>query len=254
MSKLIIFLLFLIPIITYSNNKNLTAKEIIDKSLEHKTLSYDNAEANITMILIDRNKDKDIRKVKIRSKTKNDLTKVISVFSGGTEINGVKFLTIEVKDGDDEQYIYYPAQNKINRIVSKNNKNEYFLGTDFTYADLEGKYRKDATYKKLKDDKVGKKDVFVIEAIPKKDSNYSKTIIYIRKSDFIPLKVKFYDRDGKYFKQYSVKKIKKIDGKKVISVSKILNRKNKHATILKLDSLDFKANILDSEFNKENLR
>jgi outer membrane lipoprotein-sorting protein len=248
-------ILLLLPLFIYSNNSNnLTAKEIIDKSLEHKTFSYDNSEANITMILVDKNNNKDIRKVKIRSKTKNDLTKTISVFSGGTEVNGVKFLTLEVKDGDDEQYVYYPAQNKINRIVSKSNKNEYFLGTDFTYSDLEGKYRKDASYKKLQDEKVGKHDSFVIEATPKKDSSYSKTIIYIRKSDFIPLKVKFYDKDGKYFKQYTVKKIKKIDGRKVISISKILNKKSKHATILKLNNLNFKAEISDSEFNKENLR
>lgn len=252
--KKIYILLLLLSTSIYATNQNLTAKEIIDKSLEHKTFSYDNAEAQLTMILIDKNKNKDIRKLKIRSKTKNGLTNTISVFSGGTEINGVKFLTIEVKNNDDEQYVYYPAQNKINRIVSKNNKNEYFLGTDFTYSDLEGKYRKDASYKKLKNSKIGKNEVFVIEASPKKDSNYSKTIIFIRKSDFIPLKVKFYDKNGKYFKQYSVKKIKKIDGKKVISISKVLNKKNKHATILKLDSLNFNAKISDSEFNKENLR
>ncbi len=254
MKAIYIILLSLISTFIYATNQNLTAKEIIDKSLEHKTFSYNNAEAHLTMILIDKNKNKDVRKLKIRSKTKNELTSTISVFSGGTEINGVKFLTIEVKNSDDEQYIYYPAQNKINRIVSKSNKNEYFLGTDFTYSDLEGKYRKDASYKKLKDSKIGKNEVFVVEATPKKDSSYSKTIIFIRKSDFIPLKVKFYDKNNKYFKQYSVKKIKKINGKKVISISKVLNKKNKHATILKLDSLNFNAKISDSEFNKENLR
>jgi len=251
--KYLSILIILLSVSIYSSDK-FTAKEIIDKSLEHKTFSYDNAEANITMILIDKNKNKDTRKVKIRSKTENNLTKAISQFSGGTEINGVKFLTKEVKNGDDEQYVYYPAQNKINRIVSKSSKNEYFLGTDFTYADLEGKYRKDANYKKLEDAKVGKYEVFVIEASPKKDSSYSKTIIYIRKSDFIPLKVKFFNKDKKYFKQYLVKKIKKIDGKKIISISQILNKKNKHATILKLDNIDFNAKISDSEFNKENLR
>ena len=254
MKKTIIFV-FLLSF-TILGKDNITAKEIIDKSLEHKTFSYENAEADLTMILIDKDKNKDIRGVKVKSKTRNGLTKTLLVFSGGREVNGVKFLSIEKKGGFIEQYIYYPAQNKVNRIVSKSNKNEYFLGSDFTYADLEGKYRKDAFYKRLNDDKIGKFDVFVIEAVPKKseDSEYSKTLIYIRKSDFMPLKVKFYDKNGKYFKLYSVKKIKNIDGRKVISLSKILNKKNKHATILKLDSVNFKADISDSEFNKENLR
>jgi len=55
--KYLSILLILISVSIYSNN-NFTAKEIIDKSLEHKTFSYDNAEANITMILIDKNKKK----------------------------------------------------------------------------------------------------------------------------------------------------------------------------------------------------
>ena len=252
--KKILLLIFFTAFVVYAED-GLTAKQIIDKSLEHKSFSYDNAEAEITMILIDKNKNKDVRKVRIKSKTKDNETKTLAVFSGGTEINGVKFLSIEHKNADTEQYVYYPAQNKINRIVSKNSKNEYFLGTDFTYSDLEGKYRKDAEYKRLPDAKIGKNEVYVIEAKPlKNDSSYSKTVIYIRKSDFMPLKVKFYDKNNKYFKLYLVKKTKVIDNKKIISESRMLNKRNKHATVLILNKINFKADISDSEFNKENLR
>jgi len=252
--KFFIGMLLFFGIISLYAQENLTPKQIIDKSLEHKTISYDNAKAEFTMILINSDKEKEIRKVKIKSKKVNGLTKTLAIFQGGKEINGVKFLTLEIQKGKYEQYIYYPAQNKINRIVSQSNKNEYFLGTDFTYSDLEGNYGKNSKYRKLKDDKIGKNEVYVIESIPEKESIYSKVILYIRKSDFIPLKIKFYDKDNKYFKQYSVKKIKTIDSRKVVSLSKVLNKKNKHATILKLDNIKFDVDINDTEFNKENLR
>ena len=249
-------LLFLVTFTVVAGTKDeYTADQIIDKSMNHKTFSYDNSESRIIMTLIEKKSGtQEKRTVKIRSKKNKNITKVISLFIGGKEINGVKFLAIEKKNGDDEQYIYYPAQNRINRIVSKNSKNQHFLGTDFTYYDIEGKYRKDGIFKRLKDKKVNKQECYVISAKSKKESPYSKTVMYIRKSDFLPIKVKFYNKDGKYFKKYSVKKTKIQDGKTIITKSQMVDKKRGHATILTLDYVDFNAKISDSEFNKENLR
>jgi len=245
----------LLLIVTSLTAKEYTADQIIDKSMEHKTFSYDNSEAKIVMTLIDKkNKSKENRTVKIRSKKKNKLNKVISFFTGGKEINGVKFLTIEKKNSSDEQYVYYPAQNKINRIISKNSKNQHFLGTDFTYYDIEGKYRKDGVYTLLKDKKVNKESCYVVEAKSKKDSPYSKTLIYVRKSDFLPVKIKFYNKKNKYFRRYIVKETKIQDGRTIITKSQMVNSKRGHATIMTLDYVNFNAKISDSEFNKENLR
>ncbi len=247
--------ILLLLIVTSLTAQEYTADQIIEKSMEHKTFSYDNSEAKIVMTLIDKkNKSTENRTVKIRSKKKNGLNKVISVFTGGKEINGVKFLTIEKKDSGDEQYVYYPAQNKINRIISKNSKNQHFLGTDFTYYDIEGKYKKDGIYTLLKDKKVNKESCYVIKTVSKKDSPYSKTIIYIRKSDFLPVKIKFYNKKNKYFKRYIVKETKIQDGKTIITKSQMVNTKRGHATIMTLDYVNFHAKISDSEFNKENLR
>lgn len=252
MKRILVFLLFLVYFSAFA--EELTPEQIIDKSLEHKTFSYENSEAKIKMILIDKDKNKEERGVVIKSKTTDKTTKTISVFSGGAEVNGVKFLSFE-KNDETEQYVYYPAQNKVNRIISKSNKSERFLSTDFTYYDLEGNYRKNATFTKLTDEKVGTFDCYVIDAIPKKDEDsiYSKVTIYIRKDDYIPIKIKFYNKNKEFYKEYIVKKIKTENNKKIISLSQMVDKTRKHATLLELETINLDAKIDDSVFNKENL-
>jgi hypothetical protein len=256
--KNIVSILFLL-IFAFSTSiiaEELTAKEIIDKSLEHKSLSYENSEAKIKMILIDKEKNQEDRAVLIKSKKIDNQQRTLSIFSGDVEINGVKFLSIENKNDGDEQYLFYPAQNKINRVVSSSNKKERFLGTDFTYSDLEQKHQKDANFKKLDDANIGKNSCYVIESTPNKtdDSQYLKAILFIRKNDFIPLKVKFFNKDGDFFKEYLVKKVKTQNGKKIISLSTMSDLKRKHTTILELEYLNENIQLKDSDFYKESLK
>lgn len=252
----IVLLFFLVLMISTVQAEEFTAKDIIDKSLEHKSLSFENSEAKIKMTLVDKEKNQEERVVLIKSKKIDNFQRTLSIFSGNPEINGVKFLSIETKDGDDEQYLYYPTQNKINRVLSSSNKRERFLGTDFTYSDLEQKHQKDAKFEKLEDSNVGKNECYVIESTPnkKEESQYSKVILFIRKTDFIPLKMRFFDKDGEFFKEYLVKKVKTQNGKKIISLSTMFDSKRKHATILELEYLNENIEFKNTEFYKESLK
>src|SRR5690606_3657659 len=115
---------------------------------------------------------------------------------------------VENKEADDDVWMYVPAF-KVTRRVEGSQKRGAFLGTHFTYADLETRDIKDGAYKRLPDETIGKIPVFVIEAVPgdPKQSDYGKVVVYVRKDDYIPLRVRFFDKNGNLDKTLFMEKL-----------------------------------------------
>src|SRR5262249_46396854 len=123
-----------------------------------------------------------------------------------------------------------------------------FMGSDFSYADLERKDLRDATYTRLGDEAVGKDACFHIEAVPKGPSAYAKLSLWIRQKDFMPLRVQMFGNDGQLLKTTFTKRIKEIDGKPVIIETHTENAKTNHKTDLVLDEVVFKSDLPDAMF------
>ncbi len=62
--------------------------------------------------------------------------KSIVVFHSPPEVRGTSFLQFAHRDRDAEQWLYLPALGRV-RQISAQSKNESFMGTDFSYRDLE---------------------------------------------------------------------------------------------------------------------
>jgi hypothetical protein len=140
-------------------------------------------------------------------------------FLSPADIAGTAVLTWE-QEGEDDQWLYMPATKKMQRIASGSKKN-YFMGTDFTYEDMEGEDIDNFNYTVLKTETLtvdGKEwPCWVIEAIPandekKKESGYSKRIMWIDQKTFVTLKVEFFDRRRRLIKTQTVFEIENITG------------------------------------------
>ena len=59
------------------------------------------------------------------------------VFEKPADVKGTAFLSWEYDDPkkEDDKWLYMPAMKKVRRI-SGASKNEYFMGSDFTYDDM----------------------------------------------------------------------------------------------------------------------
>lgn len=123
------------------------------------------------------------------------------------------------------------------------------MGSDFTYADLRRADDKHATHKRLADESIGGSEAYVIESAISKaaKSQYSKVVTWVRKSDFVPLRTRFYGPDGKLVKTLYARKVKEMDGRPVV-VEARMQSENGHATVLLLESLEQKRELPDSAF------
>src|SRR5262249_25527824 len=147
------------------------------------------------------------RTFEVWSKRKDGLLRSKIVFRSPAKIAGMAFLLLERNGQPDEQYVYLPAYKKARRITAKERSGS-FANSDFTYADLERREVKDATYVKLADEDVGKEHCNVIDATPKSaaDATYAHVTTWLRKTDDVPLRTKFFGGDGKIEKTLFTRK------------------------------------------------
>ena len=179
---------------------DMTGKEIMEKQ---KNLHKTNSEFEVEMMIL-QNKDgsKETRKLKryMREQEK-DVYRSLLVFMDPSDIKGTALLNWQHKEARDDQWLFMPALKKMDRIAEGGKKN-YFMGTDFTYEDLQSEDTNDYTYTVLKKEKcLETKDCSVVEAIPatdakKKESGYSKRVMWITADNFVTVKTDFYNKQG----------------------------------------------------------
>lgn len=233
--------------------KELTAKEIIDKVKDRNQLGFESGRAQLTLSIKHTDGSNLKRTLDIRSKKISGKNRTLVTLLAPKELQNQAFLFVEGDSSTtNDIWMYLPAF-KVTRRVEGSQKDASFLGSHFTYADLQAEDTGSSTYTREKDDVISKKEVYVVTSTPGKgsDSKYSKVVLYVRKSDFIPLKSVFY-KEGAVDKTLYVTRIGKTKKGKPYAKSMTLKVPKKGQTSITIDSID-EAPLPDSIFAKEQL-
>ncbi|MDI3548716.1 MAG: hypothetical protein PWR10_2368 [Halanaerobiales bacterium] len=253
-SKVIVLFMVLFVLGFSLSAAAITGREVMEKVDERDT--GETQHALMGMDLIDKNGEVSPRTIEVWAEKygdpADDLNKMVMVFHEPASVKNTRFLQIENKERDDDQWIYLPALQRVRRI-SASQGGDSFMGSDFTYDDMESRNIDDFTYQLLKEETVGKYECYVVEAIPKnpEEEQYQKTISWITKEHFIPIRLEMYDKDsGKLYKLMTVEEnIKKINGIWTIFSTTMENLESGHKTHLYIKQ-DKNGNYL-IEYNKE---
>ncbi len=222
----------------------------------------DNGIADMEMILIDKNKQKRIRKIRSYSKDKGEDSYRIMFFLHPADVKDTGFLTYDYDDPDkdDDQWLYLPALKKTKRIASSD-KDSAFMGSDFSYADMTDKDLEDYNFKLLKESEVKGVKVWVIESIPRTkktidEYGYTKTVVFVRQDNYMATRAVSWVKDGKKLKYMDVKEMKLIDNIWVNTEVSMTTKKNKvtlHKTIMKMNNVKFNQGLKESMFTVRQL-
>ena len=244
--------------------ENLSAREVMQK-VEHR----DDGETSITdmaMILIDNKGNKRVRQLKTFGKDYGEDSKSISFFQSPADVRNTAFLAYDWDDEkkEDDNWLFLPALRKVKRI-SSGNKKDAFMGSDFSYADMNGIELSEWNFKFLKENViVGGYDCWVIAAVPKKgkrnkvikETGYVKSITWIRKDIFIPVKSKMYIKKGKKIKYFTASDIEKIQGIWTVKKSSMVTtrrKKKEHATVMIIKNIQYNDGVDDSMFTTQQM-
>ena len=229
---------------------DLTAQQIVERMLNQDAFGWDEAETTVRMTLVDAKGTRTERVMENLRRRKNGQLQSIVRFRSPQEVAGTAFLMLDRGDkGESEQHIYLPGLKRTRRIVGREREGS-FMGSDFTYADMERRDTRASTHKRLPDEDLSGVKAFVLESTPTKESGstYSKIETWVRQDNYLPLRIRFYDKGGKLLKTFYTKRVRTIDGRPVIMESQMVNKQSGHTTELVVDNLRPRKDLPDAEF------
>lgn len=200
------------------------------------------------MVLIDKNKKERKRLFHNFTKDFGKDTKRIMFVQSPAQIKNTGFLTFDYDDEskDDDQWLFLPAVGKTKRIASSD-KSSSFMGSDLNYSDMTSRNLEDYDFKLLKEMSLKGHPVWLIESVARSreiadETGYTKSIIAVRKDNYMVVKAKQWTHEGGYIKYMDVQKIEQIDGIWVATQTHITKKRGKmiaHQTLLTLSNVKY---------------
>ncbi len=196
-------------------------------------------------------------KITLVSKSGKGKIREATMLQKGTDKKLFRYTKPESQEGiatlslpGDIMWLYMPALGKPKKI-SILAKSQAFTGTDFSYEDM-------ATTpysSRYEPELVSTSDEgFELQLIPiNEKSHYSKIVVLLEKEVHYPIRMDYYDRGGKKFKEatYTYRKTGKYWNAAVVVMTDL---RKKHKTIIELTDVKFDQGLSDDLFTVENLK
>lgn len=207
-----------------------------------------------TMTLSNQNGATRVRKLEIRSKDYGKNQKSIMVFKEPADVKNTMFLSwsYEEADRDDDRWLYLPALKNIRRI-SGASKNDYFMGTDFTYDDLGKRSVNKDTHTLLGEEDLDGYHCWKLESRPVDDDGYVRRISWVDKESHVAIRTDYYDKDG-LLKTLRIRDLRKHNGIWTSFHSEMSNIVRHHKTTLMIESITYDSGLPDQLFSISTLQ
>jgi outer membrane lipoprotein-sorting protein len=154
-----------------------------------------------------------------------------------------------------------PALDMIRQIAASDARSS-FVGSDFSYEDVSGRNIAADTHTLLREEKLGDKNSYVVESVPKEPIDYIKKISWIDQATFLPLKEEYYDVQNDLVRVFAAEKIEEISGmegqeqKKIPTIIRrtMKNLKTGHRTDVTYTSVFYNVGLKNDIFAERYLR
>jgi len=182
------------------------------------------------------------------------LSKTIVRYTDPFDLRFSGYLVVNNEVRPNDQFVYLNARRRVRRV---NLREEAVFGTDFTFEDIVPNEIEGADYKRLPDQEVSGKTVYVVEVIPKAEENseYSKYLTHVDKTSCVPLLTRYWDEKGIEVKQLTVvaEKIKTVGGVHWPMEVTMRNLQLESFTTLLVEKLEANPKLERSDFDLRRL-
>lgn len=247
---LLILALLLVPIPGHAEPRAPSPDQIVLGVLESDPWGMTKGEIKASAILTDkRGSKRELAFVAASKRHDPPLSKSIVRFSAPPDLAGAGFLQIQHRDGEDDRYLFLPALKRARRI-SGNLRGSAFMGTDFSFADLDRRDLRDSQARLIGSEKIGSATCYIVNVIPRRtDSQYSHMELWVRTDNFLILRNKMYDKANVLMKTFEAREVRRVSGNWFISKSVMTDHKHDHSTLLILQSIIVNTELPDEEFS-----
>jgi len=176
------------------------------------------------------------------------------------DVKDTTLLTYDYDHADDDIWLYLPALKKVKRILSSN-KTDYFMGSDFTYWDMENVDLDNWDYRISGREEADGLRFYVVEATPNNDaerseSGYNRVVYWVAETDWLPRKLEFTDTKDRLAKRLLVSEIRPTsseDPRPRAHKMVMNNLLTEHHTTLDFSKLELDVEVDDDVFSQRNM-
>jgi hypothetical protein len=214
----------------------------------------ENRSSTMTMTLENKQGRQRVRTLESYSKNYGQDRKSIMIFQAPADVKGTMFLSWEYDDPkrEDDKWLYMPAMRK-DRRISGTSRNEYFMGSDFTYDDMGRRHPSKDRYTFLGEEEFEGHDCWKIEAVPVESEIYAKRILLVGKDAKLILRGEYFDKNG-LLKIFEAREVRKIDGFWTTIIGQMTNVISKHKTVLHTKDMQYNRGLDDAIFTVATLQ
>jgi hypothetical protein len=233
----------------------LSAREIMDKVALSRKLA--GSEAVIRMSIGGDGGQSRERELAMASKLFDGgrTEKRIYRFLSPADVKGTSVLVFDYETEADDVWIYLPALRKTRRIISSQ-RSQSFMGSEFSYGDLNVPALDDYSYKLVKEEPFDGESCWVIEVSPKSADvasaeGYARKTYWISKQTFAVRRGLYYDAKGVLLKELKTADVKLIDTKNQRyrpMRMEMLNKQNGRKSVFACEKIAFAPETSDEHF------
>ncbi len=272
--RTLIYALFISAILVSSvsaGQQKMTAQQIVEKANYVSYYQGKDGRAEVSMVITDSQGRKRHRKFIIIRRddqpTPEDIKKNPALkknldlfckeqqfyvyFLRPADVAKMVFMVWKHLNKDDDRWLYLPALDLVKRIAATD-KRTSFVGSDFFYEDVSGR---NINLDKHEIVKITK-NYYVLKHTPKdpKTVEFSYYITWIHRQTFIPVRVEYFDKAGKKYREYSALKVDKIQGYDTVTKSQMADLRTGGKTVLSYASVKYNIGLPRKIFTERYLR
>lgn len=243
--KIKILIPALLFVFATASSSAMTGREIMQKNDNLKEAQS----ATGKSVLVVLKGSRSIKKFNTKSKKYGKETRSRITFTSPTKL---EFLTWSKPGKDSDQWLKM-TNGKVRKIASSE-KDSSFVNSHFYYEDIAARDIDDYSYKNLGETTINGQACYKVQSIKKKGSKvYTKSIVYVRKADFVIVQVDLYQK-GRHTKTLKNEKIEKING--IFTPKKVtMELKNGGGkSIIYLQSINYGASVSNNELTPGGLK
>jgi outer membrane lipoprotein-sorting protein len=234
---------------------DLSADEIVKRSLESFYYAGNSMRARVSMKLINREgkvREREMTILRLNLGKSGDQRYYI-YFHGPADIKGTSFLIWKYPAKDDDRWIYVPTLKLVKRIAV-DDKRSSFVGSDFTYEDVSSRDLEDEARVLVREENLGERPVYVVESKPKTPADYSRRLSWIDRERWLPLKEEYFDARNEPLRTYTADKVEQIGRQWAVTVRSMKNLQSGHRTEVVFRETEYGVDIKQDIFTERYLR
>ena len=172
-------------------------------------------------------------------------------FHRPADVNKTVFLVWKHPDKDDDRWLYLPALDLVNRIAASDERTS-FVGSHFFYEDVSGRSPEEDVHELIETTD----NYYVLKNTPKNPNSveFSYYKAWIHRQTFIPVKIEYYDKNGKKYRIAQALKVETIQEYPTVMTAQMEDLRSGGKTTIQYSQVSYNLSLPENIFTERYLR